>query len=117
MWGMQSWAGESSLHALSLALSQLRRLHVGIHPEWYPEAKVVCNGQEVMVVSGTKPSYNVEIYSGNHPFFQGQTNTMIMDDGALNKFKKKFAGMDDLFEITTGVCGVCLLSLVARKCT
>jgi large subunit ribosomal protein L31 len=37
-----------------------------IHPEWYDEAKVFCNGVEVMTVGGTKQQYNVDIYSGVH---------------------------------------------------
>jgi large subunit ribosomal protein L31 len=41
-----------------------------IHPEWYSEAKVFCNGVEVMTVGGTKQEYNVDVYSGNHPFYQ-----------------------------------------------
>lgn len=71
----------------------------GIHPEWYPEAKVVCNGQEVMTVGGTKPSYNVDIYSGNHPFYQGVKTTLIVDEGQLNKFKKRFADLEEMSTI------------------
>lgn len=41
-----------------------------IHPEWHPEAKVFCNGVEVMTVGGTRAEYNVDVYSGNHPFYQ-----------------------------------------------
>lgn len=33
----------------------------GIHPEWYPEAPVICNGVEVMTVGGTKAQYNVDV--------------------------------------------------------
>ena len=29
----------------------------GIHPEWHSEAKVMCNGEEVLVTSGTQDSY------------------------------------------------------------
>lgn len=29
----------------------------GIHPEWHNEAKVLCNGEEVLVTSGTRDSY------------------------------------------------------------
>lgn len=29
----------------------------GIHPEWHDEAKVFCNGEEVLTTSGTKSSY------------------------------------------------------------
>jgi hypothetical protein len=32
--------------------------------------QVFCNGVEVMTVGGTKQQYNVDIYSGNHPFYQ-----------------------------------------------
>ena len=28
-----------------------------LHPVWHPEAKVVCNGEEVLTTSGTKNSY------------------------------------------------------------
>lgn len=41
----------------------------GIHPEWHDSAPVFCNGVEVMTVGGTKAEYNVDVYSGNHPFY------------------------------------------------
>ena len=47
------------------------RAKAGIHPEWHPEAEVVCNGETVMKVSGTKARYDVDVYSGNHPFYKG----------------------------------------------
>jgi large subunit ribosomal protein L31 len=28
-----------------------------LHPKWHNEAKVVCNGEEVLVTSGTQDSY------------------------------------------------------------
>lgn len=68
----------------------------GIHPDWHAEAKVICNGVEVMTVGGTKSVYNVDIYSGNHPFYQGAKTSMIVDEGQLNKFKKRFGGDDEL---------------------
>ncbi|WIA23024.1 hypothetical protein OEZ86_009939 [Tetradesmus obliquus] len=70
-----------------------------IHPEWYDEAKVFCNGVEVMTVGGTKQQYNVDIYSGNHPFYQGNSSLMIVDEGQLNKFKKRFGGLEEFAEI------------------
>ena len=42
-----------------------------IHPKWYYEAKVFCDGQLVMTVGSTKPELNVDILSGNHPFYTG----------------------------------------------
>ncbi|KAJ9521895.1 plastid/chloroplast ribosomal protein L31 [Haematococcus lacustris] len=71
----------------------------GIHPEWHPEAPVICNGVQVMTVGGVKPSYNVDIYSGNHPFYQGKSSMLITDDGALSKFKNRFADLGALSEV------------------
>ena len=31
--------------------------------------QVICNGEEVLTVSGTKEKYVVDVWSGNHPFF------------------------------------------------
>lgn len=78
----------------------------GIHPEWYPEAKVVCNGVEVMTVGGTKESYNVDIYSGNHPWWQsGSASVLVTDEGQLNKFKKRFAGLEALADVSAAAAG------------
>ena len=56
-----------------------------IHPEYFTDSKVMCNGVEVMVTSGTKAVYNVDIYSGNHPFYQGNKASVVVDEGELNK--------------------------------
>jgi ribosomal protein L31 len=70
-----------------------------IHPEWYPEAKVFCNGVEVMTVGGTKETYNVDVYSGNHPFYQGKNTILVADAGQLDKFKKRFGGLGEMAEV------------------
>jgi large subunit ribosomal protein L31 len=73
-----------------------------IHPQYFAEAKVTCNGVEVMTVSGTKPKYNVEIYSGNHPFYQGNKGQILADEGRVSKFKSRFAELDDMNDIMVG---------------
>ena len=50
-----------------------------IHPTWYPEAKVICNGQVVMTVGSTQPEIHVDVWSGNHPFYTGTQK--IVDTG------------------------------------
>lgn len=78
------------------------RAKKGIHPEFFDEAKVICNGVEVMTIDGgTKPQYNVDIYSGNHPFYQGIKSVVVMDEGQLKKFRKRFADIDDLTQVQT----------------
>lgn len=61
----------------------------GIHPEWYPDAKVICNGEEVMRVGSTQPEINVEIWSGNHPFYTG-TQKIIDTEGRVERFMRKY---------------------------
>ena len=50
-----------------------------IHPKWYPNAKVFCDGQLVMKVGSTKPRLNVDIWSGNHPFYTGSQQIIDSD--------------------------------------
>ena len=60
-----------------------------IHPEWYPEAKVYCNGEVVMTVGATKPEMSVDVWSGNHPFYTG--NQKIIDtEGRVERFLRKY---------------------------
>jgi len=61
----------------------------GIHPEWYPEAKVICNGEVVMTVGSTQPEIHVEIWSGNHPFYTG-TQKIIDTEGRVERFMRKY---------------------------
>ena len=60
-----------------------------IHPTWYDETQVYCDGQLIMTTSSTKPNLYVDIWSGNHPFFTGSTK--ILDtEGRVERFMKKY---------------------------
>ncbi|MBW4521906.1 MAG: 50S ribosomal protein L31 [Scytolyngbya sp. HA4215-MV1] len=61
----------------------------GIHPKWYPEAKVYCNGEVVAVVGSTKPELHVDVWSGNHPFYTG-TQKIIDTEGRVERFLRKY---------------------------
>ena len=43
-------------------MMKVQALHVAV--------QVICNGEEVLTVSGTKERYVVDVWSGNHPFFK-----------------------------------------------
>ncbi|NES02097.1 MAG: 50S ribosomal protein L31 [Okeania sp. SIO2F4] len=62
----------------------------GIHPEWYPEAKVYCNGEVVMTIGSTQPEIHVDVWSGNHPFFTG-TQKIIDTEGRVERFMRKYS--------------------------
>jgi len=64
-----------------------------IHPQWYPEAKVYCNGEVVMTVGSTKPELHVDVWSGNHPFYTG-TQKIIDTEGRVERFLRKYGMMD-----------------------
>lgn len=60
----------------------------GIHPEWYPDAKVIVNGEVVMTVGSTQPELNVEVWSGTHPFYTGQQR-LVDTEGQVERFLKR----------------------------
>lgn len=60
----------------------------GIHPKWYPEAKVTCACGNVFVVGATKPELKVEICSKCHPFFTGEMK-FVDTLGRVEHFKQK----------------------------
>ena len=60
----------------------------GIHPKYYPEAKVMVNGEQVMITGSTRPELRLEVWSGNHPFYTGEQR--ILDTaGQVDRFMKK----------------------------
>ncbi|CAH9077843.1 unnamed protein product [Cuscuta europaea] len=70
-----------------------------IHPKFYEDAKVFCNGELVMTTGGTKKDYVVDVWSGNHPFYLGSRAHLLSDAGQVEKFRKKFAGLSSIMEI------------------
>jgi large subunit ribosomal protein L31 len=65
-----------------------------IHPTWYPDAKVFCNGELVMTVGATQPELRVDVWSGNHPFYTG--NQKIIDsEGRVERFMRKYGMVDE----------------------
>ena len=60
-----------------------------IHPKWYPDAKVICNGEVVMTTGATQPEIHVDVWSGNHPFFTG-TQKILDTEGRVDRFMRKY---------------------------
>ena len=48
-----------------------------IHPTWYDNAKVYCDGQLIMKVGSTQPKLNVDIWSGPTHFIQAHKRLLI----------------------------------------
>lgn len=60
----------------------------GIHPTWFPEAKVVCACGNSFVTGSTLADIRVEICSKCHPLFTG-TQKFVDTLGQVDKFQKK----------------------------
>lgn len=60
-----------------------------LHPKWYRNAKVYCDGQLILKVGATKPLLNVDIWSGNHPFYTG-SQKIVDTEGRVDRFMRKY---------------------------
>ncbi|XP_043709251.1 50S ribosomal protein L31, chloroplastic [Telopea speciosissima] len=70
-----------------------------IHPEFYEDAKVYCNGELVMTTGGTQKEYMVDVWSGNHPFYLGNRSGVVVDADQVEKFRKKYGELSQIMEI------------------
>ena len=69
----------------------------GIHPEWYPEAEVVCDGEVIMTVGATQPRIVLDIWSGTHPFYTGQSR-LIDTEGQVDRFMRRLQRLSEIKE-------------------
>jgi large subunit ribosomal protein L31 len=60
-----------------------------LHPKWNVDAKVLCNGETVLTLGSTKSELNVDVWSGNHPFYTG-SQKIIDAEGRVEKFNRKY---------------------------
>ncbi|MDO8499994.1 MAG: 50S ribosomal protein L31 [bacterium] len=62
----------------------------GIHPTYFPEAKVACACGAKFGVGSTKEKLEIEICSNCHPFYTG--GKRILDAaGRVEKFKQRLS--------------------------
>ena len=60
----------------------------GIHPKYYPEAKVVCACGNTWTTGSTKPELRVDICSNCHPFYTG-VQRIVDTEGQVDRFYKR----------------------------
>jgi large subunit ribosomal protein L31 len=66
-----------------------------LHPKWYPDAKVMHEGEVIMVVGSTRPEISVDIWSGNHPFYTGQQR-LVDTEGQVERFMKRLQRREEI---------------------
>lgn len=60
----------------------------GIHPEWYPEAKVTCACGNTFVTGATQPEIRTDVCSACHPFFTGEQR-IVDTAGQVERFMRR----------------------------
>ncbi len=61
----------------------------GIHPKWYPEAKVVCAAcGTVWTLGSTRAQLQVDVCSVCHPFYTGEQR-IVDTEGRVDRFMKR----------------------------
>ncbi len=66
-----------------------------IHPKWYPNAKVIVEGEVVMTVGSTRPEISVEVWSGTHPFYTG-TQRLMDTEGQVDRFMRRLQKREEI---------------------
>jgi len=65
-----------------------------IHPQYFPDAQVVCGCGNTFTMGSTKKLIKVEICSKCHPFFTGERR-MVDTAGRVERFKQRYKKAED----------------------
>jgi large subunit ribosomal protein L31 len=60
-----------------------------IHPTWFPNAPVLCEGKTLCSIGSTKPQLQLDVWLGNHPFYTN-SQTLVDSEGRVERFMKKY---------------------------
>ena len=60
-----------------------------IHPTWFKDIPVLCDGKSLSLVSSTKNELQIDMWLGNHPFYT-KSQLVIDSEGRVERFMKKY---------------------------
>jgi len=69
----------------------------GLHPKWYPEAKVSCACGEKWTVGATVPEIRTDICSKCHPFYTGEQR-IVDTEGQVERFMRRLRAREEAVE-------------------
>jgi large subunit ribosomal protein L31 len=67
----------------------------GIHPKWYPAAKVTCTCGTSWTVGSTRPEIHTDVCSACHPFYTGEQR-IVDTEGQVDRFMKRLEARDTI---------------------
>lgn len=69
----------------------------GIHPTFYPEAKVICACGNTWTTGSTRELIHTDVCSDCHPFFTGEQR-IVDTEGQVDRFYKKLQAREDFVQ-------------------
>jgi large subunit ribosomal protein L31 len=66
-----------------------------IHPQWYPEARVICACGNTWTVGSTVPEIRTDVCSACHPFYTGEQR-IVDTEGQVDRFMKRLRVRDEM---------------------
>jgi large subunit ribosomal protein L31 len=72
-----------------------------IHPQYHPNAKVVCVCGNSFTVGSTVPEIHIELCSACHPFYSGKQK-LVDTAGRVDKFKQRAAKQAGAAKVSKG---------------
>ena len=60
-----------------------------IHPNWFENTPILCDGKPICLVGSTKSELQIDIWLANHPFYT-KSKVMIDTEGRVERFMKKY---------------------------
>jgi large subunit ribosomal protein L31 len=70
----------------------------GIHPQYYPNAKVTCACGNSWETGSTQEVVKTEVCSKCHPFFTGQQSRLLDKEGQVDRFYRRLQARQDYVE-------------------
>jgi len=60
-----------------------------LHPEWFKETPIFCDGQPLCLIGSTKRELQIDIWLANHSFYT-DSQVVVDSEGRVEKFMKKY---------------------------
>ncbi len=70
----------------------------GIHPTYYPDAKVTCACGATWTTGSTRKEIRTEVCSNCHPFFTGQQQRLIDIEGQVDRFYRRLQARQEFVD-------------------
>ena len=60
-----------------------------IHPTWFKQAPVLCDGKPLCLIGSTKKKLQIDMWLANHPFYT-KSQVIVDSEGRVERFMKKY---------------------------